>query len=276
MKSKELNWLNEKKDYLEDWKIQLKGAKDALPFVEANLDYTDWEIEALRNQPTMAGKQPFPGLAEKLERDYYYTVDALPPVPSYDLTRLSTASSMATAGTASVYDYVRGFGRHDTPEARGYAQTYLAKYDALQEAQHRPQETRILVEKLKSLSTLNRFDRAETSYVGAKSGIAAPTQAASEIRNLLHGINGDLLEMAKKTHEQKITWMEMAKRLAKPGPNDGPCLELAAQENTYKTLKHYLGEIAKDFKHPSLEELSQTWTQVLDHIYTILGLVNFP
>ena len=276
MKSEELNWLNEKKHYLEDWKVKFKGAKDVLPFVEANIVNTDWAIEALRNQPTTAGEQPFPGLVEKLERDYHYTVDALPPVPVYDLTRLSTASSMATSGTASVYDYVRGFGRYGTPEARRYAQTYITKYDALQEAQHRPQQTRIQVEKLKSPSTLDRFDRAGTSYVDAKSGIVAPTQATSEIRNLLYAIHGNLLEMARKTQKEPMTWLKMAKRLAKPGPNDGPYQELAAQGDVYKTLTNRLSEMAKDRRHVSSEELNQTWTQVLDHIYTILGLVNLP
>lgn len=274
MKSEELNWLNKKKRHLEDWKANFRGAKDALPFVEANLVNTDWAIEALQNRPTMAGEQPFTGLVEKLERDYHYTVDALTPVPSYDLTRLSTASSMATSGTASVYDYVRGFDRYDTPEVLGYAQTYLAKYNALQEAQHRPQQTRILVEKLKSPSTLERFDRALRSYLEVKSGIAAVTQAASEIRNLLYGVNGDLLELARKTPKEQITWLEMAKRLAKPGPNDGSHQELVAQGPVYETLTGRLSEMAKDRRRVSLEELNQTWTQVLDHIYTILGLVN--
>jgi hypothetical protein len=183
---------------------------------------------------------------------------------------------MATSGTASVYDYVRGFGRYDTPEERGYAQTYVAKYDALQEAQHRLQQTRILVEKLKNPSTLDRFDRALTSYLDVKSGIAATTQATSEIRNLLYGIRGDLLELARKIPKEQITWLEMAKRLAKPGPNDGPRQELAAQGAVYKALTDHLSEMAKDRIQVSLEELNQTWTQVLDHIYTILGLVNLP
>ncbi len=275
MESEETKWLNKRRHYLTAWQADFKNAKDALPFVESDLVNTDWAIEALRSQPTVAGERPFTGLAEKLERDYYYMVDALPPIPSYDPTRLSTASSMAVSGTASVYDVVRNFGRYDTPEARGYAQAYVAKYDALQEAQHRSQLTRILVEKLKSPSTLDRFDRALTSYVDAKSGIVAPTQAASEIRNLLYGINGDLLKMGRKTGKEPIKWPEMAKRLAKSGLKDAPYRELAAQGDVYKTLQNRLSGIAKDREGVSLEELNHIWTQVLDHIYTILGLVNF-
>jgi hypothetical protein len=202
--------------------------------------------------------------------------DALPPIPSYDLTRLSTASSMATSGTASVYNYILGFSKYDTPEVHGYTQTYVAKYDALHEAQQRPQQTRILVEKLKSPSTLDRFDRALTSYLDVKSGTAAPTQAASEIRNLLYGIYGDLLELARKTPKEQITWLEMAKRLAKPGPNGSPRQELAAQEAIYKQLTGYLSEIAKDRGDVSLGELNQTWTQVLDLSIRFWGWLTSP
>ena len=31
---------------------------------------------------------------------------------------------------------------------------------------------------------------------------------------------------------------------------------------------------AKDWKQVSSKELNQTWTQVIDFIYTVLGLVN--
>lgn len=275
-KSEELDWLNKKKSYLETWKANLKGANDALPYAEANLVNTDWAIEAINSQPAVSGIHPSLDFGEQLKRDYLYTVSALPPIPAYDLDQLATASSITVSGTASIYNYVQSFSKYDTPEARNYVRTCVDKYDDLQVIQLRPQFTRSLVTKLNNTNTLERFDRAQKAYLQAKSGINAPTQAANEIRNLLYGIKGNLLELARKIPKENITWQEMARRISKPGPKDVPYQELAAQETVYTSLVNDLSPTAKDWKQVSLTELNQTWTQVIDFIYTVLGLVNFP
>jgi hypothetical protein len=275
MESEELSWLNKKKEYLIEWKDRLKYAEGALPLVEQTLENTSWEIETIQNRPATAGG-PAPELVETFKREYYVVVDSLPQIPNFDQKRLSTASTVNISGTAYMYRHLTEMEKSDTPELRSYAQAYLAKYDALQDAQQRQQQTRTLVQKLNSASLLSRFDQASEAVVRAKSALTTTTQAASEMRNLLYGVNGELIEFARATKREAISWSEIAKRLAKPDPSDVAYNELCKQGEVYKALTDHLSNIAKDHVTVSLEELSHIWTQVLDHIYMMLELVNLP
>ncbi|MFC2004258.1 hypothetical protein ACFLUK_01770 [Chloroflexota bacterium] len=273
--SEELKWLSKKKRHLEDWKDNLKGANDALPFVESNLVNTEWAIEAIKNQPTISGGQPILGFAETMKRDYDYTVSAIPPIPTYDPSQLDIVSSVTASGTASVYGYIQSFDRYDTPETKEYVKIFSTKYEDIQKAQLRQQNTRSLVEKLKNSGTLDRFDRAQAANIQVKSGIINSTQAASsEMRNLLYGIKGDLIELARKTPREKLSWQEMVRRLSKPGLKDEPLHTLISQEAVYTSLTNQLSETAKDWKPLSSVQLNHIWIQVLDFIYTVLGLIN--
>lgn len=53
VESKDLDWLSKKNQHLLDWKSRFKEAKDALPFVDANLEMTEWELEVLQNWPAV-------------------------------------------------------------------------------------------------------------------------------------------------------------------------------------------------------------------------------
>ncbi len=250
-------------------------AGKALPFVEAILVNTDWAIEALSSRPPVSGEQPSLGFAETLKSEYNYLTNALPGIPNYDLSELYTASSATVSGTASVLKYVRNFSRYDTPETNKYTRNFFRKCETIQESQLRPQKTRTLVEMLKKSNILARFDRAQAAHVQAKRGITPQTQTANEIRNLLQGIRGELLELARRTPKEKIDWDEIAKRLAKPGPNDEPFHLLSAQKAEYDSLWSDLSDITKDRTQVTEEKLNIIWIRVLDFIYTVLGLVHF-
>ena len=51
MNSEEIKKLEAKRAYLKEWLDRYKNAHDAVPFVQTDLELTEWEFEALSNMP---------------------------------------------------------------------------------------------------------------------------------------------------------------------------------------------------------------------------------
>jgi hypothetical protein len=92
------------------------------------------------------------------------------------------------------------------------------------------------------------------------------------MRNLLDGIRGDLFKLARKWPKENMTWQKMAERLAKGGSTGVECQELIRQERNRSSLISRLSDILKDRETGSLTNLDNVWTQVMDHIYTVLAV----
>jgi hypothetical protein len=276
LEPEELKILKEKKKYLDDWKSNLKDVNDALPFVEENIENTQFVIDAISNLPTVSGDKSILGFRDTIKRDYDFTLSAFPPIPKYDISQLNTASSITTSGTVSMFSYFQSFDSYNDPNIQKYIVKLGKDYQNLQEAQSRPKKVQDLVTKLNNPNTAERFSKASKAYTLSKANINSLTEAGSEFRNLLYGIKGDLLNLARVSPNEKISWQEMANRLSKSGPNDEPLNELISQETYYKTLTDKLSQIAKDRQHTTIEQISQIWSEILDFIYTVLGLIKLP
>ena len=90
----------------------------------------------------------------------------------------------------------------------------------------------------------------------------------------MDGMQGDLFEKARGWPEENVTWDEMAKRLSKGQPGGTEYQELIDQGKTRASLISRLSDIAKDREQGSLTNPDNVWTQILDHMYTVLGLVD--
>lgn len=276
MKSEELKKLEAKRDHLREWVSRHKNAHDVLPYVQNNLELTEWEIQALTNPPKEANNICMPGLAGAINRDYDYVLGALPMMPEYDPNLLACSTAVSTSGTSNVCEYVIKIGDLGTQEAQTYSNKHVSLYQNLQEKQQRPKEVRALLEKLRSTQTLQRFDRALKTYTNTKVGTGDRTQAASEIRNMLCGIEGNLFELARKWTNENMTWDIMIQRLAKRGTAGAEYKTLCNYIPTHSELIDHLSCIAKDREGISPRNLDTVWAQVMNHIYTVLSLVNLP
>lgn len=275
-KKEEIKKLEEKREYLKEWLRRVEKANDVVPQVQLNLELTDWEIEALTNAPDEADEIPSVDLPARIRQDCSYWVDTLPMIPSYDSGLISAASAVSTAGTQSVYEYIGRVGDLGTPDALTYSNRYTALYHQLQASQDRPQSVRGFIEILCTPQTLQRFDDALSAYLSAKAGTGKRETAALAMRNLLDGIQGDLFELARIRPKENMTWEEMAKRLAKNGPTGVESRGIIGQKQNRISLIGRLSDILKDREAGSLTNIENVWTQVIDHIYTVLGLVEPP
>ncbi len=270
-----MDFLKKKREYLAEWLFRFTIAqKEVLPEVQKNLDVTDWEIEALTNLQTTSANIPPKELNLFFERDYKYTIQNIPMMPDFGTIASTTATSIATAGTSRVYDYVVNCGDPSRPDVMIYSHKYTQRYRDLQEAQQRPEQVRQLMMKYASENSLKRFDEAQNAYWSAKSDTSNREKAAVHMRNLLDGIKGDLFQLARLADKENMTWEKMNERLTK-GVAMGPeHQELLSQKAFRETLISRLSDVLKDRKAIDANNMEHLWSQVLDHIYTLLGLLK--
>jgi hypothetical protein len=107
-----------------------------------------------------------------------------------------------------------------------------------------------------------------------KSGVGERTAAALEIRTLLDEMQGFLFEKAHTQAKETITWNEMAKRLAKGVYAGHQYQGLITQGARHSALIDTLSRIAKDREGKLLNSVEDIWTQTLDHIFIVLGLIK--
>lgn len=121
-------------------------------------------------------------------------------------------------------------------------------------------------------STLKRFDDAEKAYWCSKSDPDNRKEAALNMRNLLDGLKGDLFQLARSHNKENMTWEKMIKRLGIGVNNGDEHRALSNQKDVRGTLISYLTDIIKG-RDPRTN-LDHLRTQVLDHIYIVLGLLK--
>ena len=275
VKPKEVQQGKATRDHLKEWLKRHKNAQAALPYVQQNLDRIEWELEALNNRPDEAAEIPLADIETKLVRDHDHLTKALPMMPDYDLSTIVGSTTIATSGSSGVYEYVTKVGDLGTPDTLAYFERYTLTYDELQDAQERPQAVRALIEKLDNSSTLERFDKASNAYFAAKSGTGERTATASEMRTLLDGVQGDLFKKARRWPKENMPWDKMTERLTKGEPGGVEQKELVNQGKTRSKILSRLSDILKDREGSSSTNLNNLWTQLIDHLYVVLGLINF-
>lgn len=267
--------IQKKIDYVKEWASRAKGVKDATVYAQNVLESACWEQDALSNIPP--GVAPPPGeIAAAMNNDLVILASAFPLPPRYDPILTASGTVVNTSGTLLVLSYVAEVGKYGTPDAEEYSRKYTSQYQEIQEKQHHAHEVRSLIQKLNNANVLERLDKAATAYSRLKAGTAERSEAGNEIRNLLHGLRALLWDMARKNPRENMTWIIMAERLAIGGPLSVECSTLKAEETKYISLQGRLSDVSKDREGSSLVDLDLIWTELIGHIYVVLGLVKFP
>jgi hypothetical protein len=275
MSDDELQNRKAKQNYLKTWLQNFGKAKGLIPHVQRELEKTEWEIEALSNKPDEASEIPTGEMGLLFQNDFSFLSQSLPMIPNFDSKASSTSDAFTTSGTASVFEFVSRVGDIDTPTAFEYSRYYTARYQAIQVAHNLPNQIRSLLERLPTNNTLDRFNRAEKSYLVFKAESGERTSAAIEMRTFIDGLKGDLFQLARRHEKEDMSWTEMAKRLSKGGAAGLEYNEIMRQEGIRSSLIKRLSAVGKDREGKSLTDLNNIWSELLDHAFTILNLINF-
>lgn len=265
--------LTERKNHLEEVKRTYLDAQGVLPYVQRDIDLTEWQLNVYQNLPPEASEILLHDRKEKLdtENQYLKGVYRVLDVPSAGA--LNSTASVTTSGTSDDYSYVKRIGDLDTPSTLAFANTYGNQYQVLQLAQDRPHQVRALLSKLNTPNIYERFDNAFEAIQGFQAGSVKRTAAANEIRNLLLGFKGGLFDRARKWAKENMTWGNMSARLAINGGRGQEHVVLGAQARKHSSLLNRLADVLKDREGGSVTDLNGIWTETLDHLYTVLGLL---
>jgi hypothetical protein len=274
MEQDSLEKLKAKKRHLEEWLRNHKSADDVAAEVQKNLDFTNWQIDALEGSPDEADEIPRPDLTQTLDSDSAYLGEVLPPMPLYDMKRVIAASAFTSSGTVPVYQYVSRVGDLGTEDSLKYSSRVTVAFQSLQQAYDRPGEIRELVAGLGNPGTLDRFDAALRSLYAYKRGTANRASPAIDMRTLIDGVKGDLCERARSHAKEDMSWETMSARLALGGEASEQHTQLRALEKTHSSLVSRLSDIAKDREAGSLTSVDNVWAEIQDYLVSLLRLVS--
>lgn len=266
-----LEALDKRRRYYAKWLERHVKAQEIAPIVEHALEVTEWEYEALRERPEVADEIPFPTPLEDYHRRNQVLWDSLPMLPEFYISDILTTSGSSAGSAMSTYGYIARVGDIEEPEAREYSQKHTLQYWQIQERQLRPSQVRNQIQRLRNPNTVERFDRAIDAYSATRFGGGTRTAAAAEMRTLLDGIKGDLWQRARRLPGEKMTCDIAADRLAK---GEAEKTEIIIQFEERDRLYNRLSSILKDREGGSVTNLDHVWTQLLDHIYAVLNLID--
>ena len=274
VKPKKTDKLKETKDYIEKWLKRYKKASESIPHIQRNLDITEWELQAIDNRPDEADEMLTADITTRFDRDYDYLKEVLPMMPQYNPNDIQNLFTITTSSSGLVYDFIYKVKSLNTPKASSYSEEYTSRYQDIQRKHERLKEVCDLIDKFGNPNLIQRFKRAENSYVAAKSRAGERTVAASEMRTLLEGIKGELFEKARHWQKENMTWKTMSERLSKGEINGTEQIELIEHETINNRLIKDLSTILKNREGDNLKNLDDIWTMLLDHLYVIFGLIN--
>lgn len=272
--SDEIKKLEERKAHLEEVKASYLKAPDVIPIIQQNIDITDWQLRVYRNLPPESAEIPKSNRKEELESENHYIKGLYTVLNIPSQQQLFSSTSVTISGGTADYEYVNRVRDLGTPSAVEFGNIFIPEYNRLQEAQQRPQQVRSLLERLKSENLLARFDAANQAYLAFRSGSEKRTSTANGIRNLLLGFKGELWNLARHFPKEDMTWDKMSSRLAINGGGGIEHVVLSAQTRIHSSLLDRLADVSKDREGGSITNLDSIWTETLDHLYTVLGLMK--
>jgi len=274
MKRESVNQLEFKKEYLNKWLEQNKKAHKILPYVQKDLALTDWAIDAISSIPSSVDDRLIAILDDKFKNNYEYLTHYLPQIPDYDEKAILSVAATTASGYAGLYSFIDNVSNANATEAINFSEKYINEYHVLNEQYSFHSEVRKLIERLHDLNILQRFDNAQNLYFTFLNGNIARTALAMELRTLVDGLKGYLYKKARKHPSENMKWEKMSERLIKNKNDDYLLSELKDQEAVFSNIKEKLSIIGKNREGTHTSKMENIWTEVLNHIYTVLGLTN--
>ena len=259
------------RDYLRTWLERHQKASHIAPAVREALDETEWELGVLRDSPSDAVNISTSQIDEEAGLAFGRITNVLPQMPEYQPPLGFQISSISTTSTSAAFSYVQAVGELGTPAAAKYSSDKSQAYRELQESHQRRSRVRGLMQDIVP-AAVDRFDKAHKAVDQCRVGSGAKSAAASEMRNLVDGLQGELFEKARSSPKEKLTWQIMAGRLI---PGSGSAAAVMSRQETVRTsLYNDLSQAAKLREGQRGQRVEDLWTRVLDHVFAVLSLVK--
>jgi hypothetical protein len=254
--------------HMTEWLANYQKISTFAPRVREIRDQLNWQEAVLTNCPPEAAGYMGSGLGTPTVNEWAYLTAAIPMLPSIDANLVASATGYMASASNSVYGHLTTAGTLNTGAVLTYVNFYTESFQKLQQAHQRTDAVRALVARLGGCA-VDRFEKAIAAVNQAQLETGSESAAASEIRTLLHGVQGELMEKARSlSKENKTPWDTTATIL---GKSEEDRKTLTKEGSTHKALTEKLSQISKD-RGGILPPLATLWTQVLEHLYAVLSL----
>lgn len=271
-----LEVLHERLAYLTEWLNRMKHAQEKISYVQDIVERTEWELATLKGIPE-DGEEFLPHdlstIINSQMRGNEQIKSSYPWLPFYTIEATNSTASVTVSGTTDMYSYVSRATEIDEPKLQAWANKAVVEYRDIQEKQTRYEK---VAEFLATFSP-DRVMELETAYKAYKSAISTAGDritAGIAMRNLLEHFKGDLFAKARIQPKENMKWETMAVRMARGGDGSVEHRELAKQETDWNSLQTRLSDVAKGQSAGLVADLDNIWTSLLDHLFTILGIVK--
>lgn len=259
-------------DYLKTWLSRHKAAGDLVPHVQRLSEEAQWQHSAWAAVRPVAPAHLRADVDARIDHAFVALKTQLPLPPDYGSFVSSAAASTVTSSTMSTYGAVLHVEDLNCIAPAVTAQ-HIALYQELQGRHNRSIEVRALLEqRFRRLTP--QFDHASAAVQTAKSQPDKVPFAATEARNLVDALKGELLEAARRVPQENMTWKLMSDRLGTvPDPACG-AQSLRDQEAHRRDIYGRLSDLIKHRRNAGSRELDAVWPLVLDHIFVVCGSVK--
>lgn len=238
------------------------------------LEIAEWEEQALDSAPSSTS-EALVDLGEVTERSLGEVKRAFPPMPYYSPEHALSASATSTTSGSAVYSAVVRVG-DSSPihEARSWSQEHATRYEALQERHKRREVVRDLLRELKP-ELADEFDAAVKNYKLATENLQDREAAANAMRNVLNHYKGELLARATgRSVKRRKHWPTIADKLSREPRGSSIHQGILEQEERWRELKGRLSDVTKSQQAGSDTDLATLYTELIDHLYTVLTSVR--
>ncbi len=273
MKGKLLQTAQERLDYLLDFLGRLNRAQEQVPDVQEIIEQSKWEINVLSEMPEDGEEFITDDMIKRHLNANIHLFSNLPLPPVYSTKMMYSTASISSASSSDVYEIVSRVGEIENDEFHDWSVKSVLSYRQMLEKQSRYEKIRELLMRIIPYRVAE-FETARVSYLAAKADVGEREAAGISMRNVLEHFKGDLFVLARKHENENMTWERMAERLARDGVGSVEHAELSKQKAEWNSLQSRLSQVAKGQKKGLVADLDDIWTKLLDHMFTILGIIQ--
>ncbi|MHA1280274.1 MAG: hypothetical protein ACTSQ8_24130 [Candidatus Helarchaeota archaeon] len=273
MKEKFLKAAKERLAYLKEWLRRFIRTQEHVPQIQNLVERTEWEIKMLTDLPEGGEEFIPPGIIGSYGVGNDFIEENFPLPPKYYLEATNSTASISVASSTDLYSVVSRVGEIKANEFQVFSGLHTSIYRDMQEKQTRFEKINNHLQQLNS-DRIDEFISAREAYLAMKADVGNREAAGIAMRNVLEHFKGDLFELARKHEKENMTWDQMSKRLAKNGVGSIEHSELLRQKQKWGSLHIRLSEVAKGQKNGLVADLDDIYTMLLDHMFTILGVIN--
>lgn len=259
-----------------DFLLKAKEVNDSIPFIIKTQRACNEFAKSMDQMPPNSSVNNYREIQTALDHTKQLLNAEPMKLKSGMLFTAISGSATMNAATSYMTEGLLNSSSSDDPLAKQWIKDSL---DGFIQQQITEQQIEFIGKKLNTLYAGSGGEFMECVNEYAKSVTGAKLGAAIQMRNVIEGLKGNLLQLARKYSSGASTgnlkFKDIVSLIAKGAPSSVHVNQLLAQESVYNDLHDAkLTKVAKGIWAPSQAEWEGIYAQFLGFLYSVLGLID--